>query len=135
MAGGPHDELVARWMEWWNTGDTALADAIYDEAYVRHASDTPGTGPGPIKELVAMFRRAFPDLHYIVEDTITEGDRVAVRWTCTGTHLGDLMGMLPTGRSGILVGCDILRVEGDRIVESWPFYDRLAMLEQMQAPG
>jgi len=132
LSRGAHDALVARWIEWWNTGDTAIADEIYDPGYVRHAADTPGTGAGPIKGLVAMFRGAFPDMHYVVDDTITEGDRVVVRWTATGTHLGDLMGMAPTGRHGALVGCDILRVQDGRIVESWPFYDRLAMLEQIQ---
>lgn len=130
---GAHDEVVARWIEWWNTGDAAIADAIYDPAYVRHAKDTPGTGTEPIKALVAMFREAFPDLHYVVGDAISEGDRVAVRWTATATHLGDLMGIPPTGRRGTLDGCDILRIRGGRIVESWPFYDRLALLEQLEA--
>ncbi len=128
-----HDELVARWIEWWNTGDAAIADAIYDPGYVRHAKDTPGVGTEPIKALVTMFREAFPDLRYVVEDAISEGDRVAVRWTATATHLGDLMGIPPTGRRGTLDGCDILRVSGGRIVESWPFYDRLALLEQLEA--
>ena len=129
---GAHDETVARWIEWWNTGDAAIADEIYDPGYVRHAADTPGAGAEPIKALVAMFREAFPDLHYVVDDAISEGDRVAVRWTATATHLGDLMGIPPTGRQGSLTGCDILRVRAGRIVESWPFYDRLAMLEQLQ---
>jgi len=134
VAGGPHDELVARWTEWWNTGNTGIADEIYDPDYVRHADDTPGKGREPIKGLVAMFRDAFPDLHYVIEDTISEGDRVTIRWTCTGTHKGELMGIPPTGRSGSMVGCDILKITGGRIVESWPFYDRLAMLEQIQGP-
>ncbi len=135
MAGGPHDELVAHWVDWWNTGDVAIADAIYDPEYRRHAPDTPGHGPEPIKNLVAMFRTAFPDMHYVVEDTITEGDRVVVRWTCTATNKGDFMGMPPTGRSGTLPGCDILRIAGGRIVESWPFYDRLTIFEQIKDPG
>ena len=127
-----HDGLVARWIEWWNTGDTSIADQIYAEDYVRHADDTPGLGSGPIKQLVAIFRAGFPDLKFTIEDTIAEGDRVVVRWTAAGTHTGEFIGMPPTGRSGSLPGCDILRIEAGRIVESWPFYDRLTMLEQMK---
>ena len=99
---------------------------------MRHSADTPGQGPRPIKQLVAMFRSGFPDLEFTVEDTISEGDRVVVRWAATGTHKGDFLGLPPTGRSGTLPGCDILRVSSEQIVESWPFYDRLTMLEQMK---
>ncbi len=130
---GAHDDLVARWIQWWNTGDTAIADDIYSPDYLRHADDTPGRGPEPIKRLVAMFRAAFGDLHYEVQDVISEGDRVVVRWHATATHTGEFLGIPPTGKSGGLDGCDILRVEGGRIAESWPFYDRLAMLEVMKA--
>ena len=56
---GPHDKRVSRWIEWWNTGDTTIADSIYAPGYTRHSADTPGTGPGPVKKLVAMYRRAF----------------------------------------------------------------------------
>lgn len=56
---GPHDKTVSRWIEWWNTGDTTIADSIYAPGYTRHSADTPGTGPGPVKKLVAMYRRAF----------------------------------------------------------------------------
>ena len=128
-----HRELVERWIEWWNTGDTAIADSIYAPGYVRHAADTPGRGPGPIKELVLMFRAAFADLHYVVEDVVEDGDRVAVRWRATATHTGELYGIPPTGKSGALDGCDILRIADGRIVESWPFYDRLTMLELLRS--
>ena len=126
------DPLVERFIEWWNTGDTAIADEIYADDYVRHADDTPGAGREPVKGLVAAFRRGFPNLRLEVQDVISERDRVVVRWQGTGTHAGDFLGMPPTGRSGSLPGCDILRLEDGRIAESWPFYDRLTMLEQMK---
>jgi steroid delta-isomerase-like uncharacterized protein len=126
------DALVERFIEWWNNGDTAIADEIYADDYVRHADDTPGAGREPVKGLVAAFRRAFPDLRLEVQDVISERDRVVVRWQGTGTHTGEFLGIAPTGRAGSLPGCDILRVENGRIAESWPFYDRLTMLEQMK---
>ncbi len=81
---------------------------------------------------MAAFRQGFPDLRLEIQDVITEGDRVVVRWEGHATHTGEFMGMAPTGNSGTLPGCDILRIEEGRIAESWPFYDRLTMLERMK---
>jgi steroid delta-isomerase-like uncharacterized protein len=58
------------------------------------------TGTEAFKQFVAVYRNAFPDLHFELEDVIAEGNRVAVRWTSTGTHLGELMGIPPNGMAG-----------------------------------
>jgi len=124
--------VVARWLDWWESGDVGIADSIYAAGYQRHSTDSGASGLDALKSLVAMYLSAFPDLHFEVEDTVTDGDRVAVRWTATGTDRGGLMGMPPTGRSITLAGCDILRVRGEQITESWSFYDRLALLDQIK---
>jgi len=124
--------VVARWLDWWESGDVAIADEIYADGYERHATDSPASGLDALKALVAAYLRAFPDLHFDVEDAVTDGDRIAVRWTATGTDRGGLMGMPPTDRRISLAGCDILRVQGEQITESWSFYDRLALLDQVK---
>ena len=126
------DAVVDRWLDWWHTGDPTLADALYAEGYQRHSTDSGTAGLGVLKGLVAMYRRAFPDLRFAVEDTLVRDDRVAVRWTATGTHQEEAMGVPATGRAIDLGGCDILRIHGDRITESWSFYDRAALLEQLR---
>jgi predicted ester cyclase len=48
----------------------------------------------------ARLRRnaAFPDWKVTVDDIIAEGDKVVARATGQGTHLGEYMGIPPTGR-------------------------------------
>jgi steroid delta-isomerase-like uncharacterized protein len=126
-------DVVSLWLHWWNTGDTAIADRIYAPDYRRNATDMSESGPEPVKRLVAMYRAAFPDLHFEVEGMVSEGDRVAVRWIATGTHHAPLLGLPATNRHVSLIGCDVLRLRGDLIAESWSYYDRLALIEQLRA--
>lgn len=124
--------VVGRWLDWWETGDVGIADAIYADGYQRHSYDSDASGLDGLKALVAAYLRAFPDLHFEIDDTVSEGDRVAVRWTATGTDRGGLMGMPASGRQFSLAGCDILRIRDGRITESWSFYDRMALLAQVE---
>jgi predicted ester cyclase len=64
---------------------------------------------------------------------IAEGDLVAMTWTATGTHQGELMGIAPTGRSVTITGIGVDRISGGQIVESWGNYDALGMLAQLGA--
>src|SRR3954453_7221258 len=51
------------------------------------------------KQLVTMLRGAMPDFHLAIEETVAEGDRVAARIICTGTHTGGpLFGVPAAGK-------------------------------------
>jgi predicted ester cyclase len=54
-----------------------------------------------------------------IEEQIAQGDFVATRWTHTGTHDGDLMGIAPTGNRVTQPGIDISRVSDGKVVETW----------------
>ncbi len=93
-------------------------------ADVRIHSATPGAVPDTegIDELRVAFGRfhdAFPDLHITLDDVIAAGDRVAARWTATGTHRGELAGISATGRSVRWGGIDIYRLDQSMVVEWW----------------
>ncbi len=62
---------------------------------------------------------------------MAEGDRVATRWTGTGTHEGELMGIAPTGNRVEVAGMVISRISGGKIAESWSNYDALGMMQQL----
>ncbi len=83
------------------------------------------------KGLVSMYRSAFPDLRFEIEDQIAEGDMVATRWTSSGTHDGDLPDIPATGRRSTVSGITIDRFEGGKAVESWTNWDTLGMLQQL----
>ena len=62
-------------------------------------------------------------MQYTIEDMIAEGDKVAVRWTLTGIHKGDLMGVPPTGVQVTFTGNTIHRFAGGKCVELWSSFD------------
>jgi steroid delta-isomerase-like uncharacterized protein len=89
------------------------------------------TSRDDFKQLVRALRAAFPDLKFKLEDTIAEGDRVATRWTMTGTHLGELPGRAPTGKTMTVSGMDIFHIAGGRIQEIWVNMDSLGQAQQL----
>jgi predicted ester cyclase len=64
---------------------------------------------------------------------ISVGDKVAHRWTFTGTHRGELMGLEPTGRSVTVEGIEMNRIADGKIAESWAISDALGLREQLGA--
>jgi predicted ester cyclase len=92
----------------------------------------------PHKEFWTQHRRAFPDIHYTLEEVVAEGEKVVVRWTATGTHQGDLMGIAPTGKLVKAPGITIFRFAHGHMVEGRTVWDALAFLQQLgvvPAPG
>jgi steroid delta-isomerase-like uncharacterized protein len=65
--------------------------------------------------------KAFPDLQAHLDEVIAEGDKVMVRWTQRGTHLGPFLEYPPTGRSVTYSGINIFRVLDGQIVEDTPY--------------
>jgi len=118
--------------EVFNQGKLDVASQIFATDYIFHVS-VPGEvrGPEGFKQMVSMYRTAFPDLQYTIEDQISEGDKVVTRWTCSGTHKGELMGIAPTSVQGTVTGIVIGRIAGGKIVEDWGNWDALGMLQQL----
>ena len=119
--------------EVFNGGNVDLADELYAPDYVLHDPSLPEDlhGPEGIKRYAAMTLGAFPDIRVAVEDQVAEGDKVVSRWTATGTHTGDLMGIPPTGRRVDISGVTINRFSGGKIVEDWYQSDDLGMMQQL----
>jgi predicted ester cyclase len=90
------------------------------------------------KVFITMFRTAFPDLAYTIDDEIAEGDRVVERVTARGTMKGDFQGMPASGKTATWSEIHITRFENGKAVEHWGVVDQLGMLAQLgfaQAPG
>jgi predicted ester cyclase len=68
---------------------------------------------------------------FTLHDFITEGDKVAIRWTLTGTHKGEFRGIPPTNKKVTMWGIDIDRVTDGKFVEGWCRFDTLGMMEQL----
>lgn len=123
----------------WGKGRLELADRYYGSGYIDHVGKGPESstvqGADGIKQAVTMFRTAFPDLSYAVDDEIAERDLVMARFSARGTHLGPFLGVPATGRAIAYTGIDVNRIRDGRIVESWVHYDALGLLQQLGIVG
>ena len=132
------NETVARRFgeEVWGKGDLQAADDVLAEHFIEH-NPAPGQRPGREghKQVLQLWRTAFPDLRLTVDDVFAASDRAALRWTARGTHAAALMGMPPTGREVTLTGIDILRVVDGKIVERWGEFNGIEMLQQLGGLG
>ncbi len=88
-------------------------------------------GPGGVREYFTGFFEAFPDFALEVRSTITEGDRSAVHWTATATHLGSLWGVEATGARVTFEGIDLLTVRDGQIVRNDAVADTLSIARQL----
>jgi len=119
--------------EVYNRGDLGVVDELAASDLVIHASSQEIHGREGAKQYVAALRAGFPDLHFTVQDQIAEGDKVVTRWTARGTHRGEFQNVPATGREIRLVGADIDRVIGGKVVECWAHVDELGLMRQLGA--
>jgi steroid delta-isomerase-like uncharacterized protein len=119
--------------EVWNKGNLAVADELYTPTYLHHDPATPDVGRGPEseKKRATMYRTAFPDFRLTVEDIIADGETVAARWSCRGTHKGALGGIAPTGKEFNISGTSIVRFANGKMSEGWINWDALGLMHQL----
>ena len=128
-------ELARRFYEELHTGDVAVADEIIAADAVFHMTGG-SIGREESKQEAAAIKAAFPDVAWPIEDTIVDGDKVAVRWTFSGTHEGEFGGIPASGNRVVVTGISILEIEDGRIVEGWIEFDSFSLLQQLGAlPG
>jgi len=119
--------------EVWNKGHQQVADELFAQNYNHHDSSSPDLGRGPEseKKRVTLYRNAFPDIRFTVEDLIAEGESVTARWSCHGTHKGELNGIAPTGRQFTITGISVARFTNGKMIEGYVNWDALGMMQQL----
>ena len=137
MSAPDNKALIRRWVEAMNSGTwRQAADALCTTTFVLHDPMAPPglpAGPQGMKDYVAPYFAAFPDLQWTVEDQLAEGDEVMTRFTQRGTHRGEFMGIAPTGKHVTVTGIAICRVEEGKMAEAWQNLDTLGLLQQLGA--
>ncbi|MFE7517025.1 ester cyclase [Streptomyces sp. NPDC057540] len=116
-------------------GELAPLDEVLAEGYHDHDPTNPNDAVGmdAVRRQAEMWRAAF-DFTFTVEDQIADGDRVCSRWTWNGTHVGDFMGLQPTGMEVSMTGMLVQRFREDgKAVEGWWMYDMLGLMGQLGA--
>lgn len=112
-----------------------VADAIIAPNHTNHDPTVPDFTPGPegLKKVAILYRDAFPDARFTVEDQLDDGDKVVTRWSIRGTHRGGFMGFYPTGSQVMVTGITIDCITDGKISESWSNYDALGIMQQIGA--
>lgn len=126
--------LILRFIaQFWNGKDIAGILETHSAEALAHNPVIPGSPLGfdAYQQACLAHVAAFPDFHVDAETLVVEADRVAVRWTVTGTHRGELMGVPPSGKAVKFDGVTIYRLADGKVVETWWAYDALGMMQQI----
>jgi len=121
MSTEANKALVRRYYEdVLHQGNIQLLEKITVPDYDEH-DPIPGQASGQegLKQRVGLLRSAFQP-QFTLEDMIAEGDKVVVRWTNRGTHVGEFMGIPATGRSFSIAGIDIHRLRDGTEIGRFP---------------
>lgn len=124
-------QAVLRLYELLNAGQVEQVGELVTPGYIEH-DPIPGQGTGrdgAIDRFSILVGALAP--HFTIDDVIAQGDRVVVRWTNAGTHIGEFAGIPATGGTFVIAGIDIYRLEGELLAEHWHVVDQLSMLSQL----
>ena len=113
--------------------DLGAIDALFAENYEGEYAGTPVRGRAAFRASVEGMLAALANTRYDVIETAESGDLLWAYWRCTGTHRGPLFGLAATNAPVVIEGITLNRFEGDRIVWGRVKWDRLAVVEQLQA--
>jgi steroid delta-isomerase-like uncharacterized protein len=127
------DEAVVRrfYEQMCNDRKNELASELFAEGHQMHDPQVPtADGPKGMADTVAVYQQGV-DGHWGIEEIFSGGDRVVVRWTGSGTHVGEVNGIPPTGKKIRVDAISIHRMDGGKIAETWEVWDTLGFLQQL----
>lgn len=131
-------QVIHRFVEeLWNERRLDVADAIFAKDCITHQlqsgvpPDAVPRGPHEIKEHVTSWIASFPDLHFSIEQILSEGDRVAMQLLMEGTHERAWLGIPASGKKMQVRMFTVHRVMQGKIVEDWVLVESLGVFQQL----
>ena len=126
-------KTVRQMFDAWNAHDPDRWLKLLDEKYVSESDTLPATVSGreAARQFMMVYLKAFPDLHFEIPQILAEGDFVVSRWTATGTHRGELMGIAPTNRRTRTNGCSVIQIKNGKAAHDWIYWDTGHLLRQL----
>lgn len=117
--------------EVWNKGNLAIIPEYVDASFVFHGPVMELKGIEGYEQMITMLRTAFPDLHMVLEDMVAEDDKMAIRYSLSGTFKGNLGNITPTGKQVNLTGAIFFRFSNGKEVDALEFIDQLDMYKKL----
>jgi predicted ester cyclase len=119
--------------EAWNQGNLDRYLELYDDESRLHGYTPEPMDKPEVKGFYEMIFRAFNSPKLAFHETVWDGDTCAIRFTMTGRHFAEFMGVPATGTEIVLPGIGILHFRGDRVIERFSEADMLGLLGQIGA--
>jgi steroid delta-isomerase-like uncharacterized protein len=128
------EAVVRRFYEEMNNGrKLELAPELFTADHRLHDPQLPTPdGPDGVTSAVKVYQDGLEG-HWQIEDIFSSDDKVAVRWTGSGTHVAEVNGIPATGREVRVDAISIHRVKDGKIAETWEVWDTLGFLQQLGA--
>jgi len=126
-----HDVLL-RYLDAFNAADDDALDQFVTPGYVHHNNADQLT-LAQFKRGAAWYRRGLPDFRVEIQELVEAGDRIAIRFTETGTHSASMFGEAPTGATVRLYGMMLYRFGDGLIAEDWEHSDEGDLRRQVGA--
>ncbi|HOT07754.1 MAG: SnoaL-like polyketide cyclase [Methanosaeta sp. PtaB.Bin039] len=125
-------EIVRRFFELGpSSGNISAARELLAPDFTLHVPLPAAPGVQGICDVITTCRAAFEHLNVDVEDMVAEGDRVAARFTASGIHRGEFMGLDPTGKPITMTGIEIFRISNGKIAELWGEANLMGLMMQL----
>jgi steroid delta-isomerase-like uncharacterized protein len=126
-------ELLTELLEAWNAHDSSRVMALYAQTYegTDVGEANPQRGPEAVRQMVTRYLRAFPDLEFIEQETIVQGQRAVLMWKARGTHRGPLMNIPATNRLTEIRGVWLLTVKDGKITHETSIWDVAGFLRSI----
>jgi steroid delta-isomerase-like uncharacterized protein len=127
--------FISRFVEFINTANPQLAGELVatDARFYIPGQPEPLIGPDGYMAILGMMRHGFSDVQWQVEDAVTEGGTIAIRFSMSGTHDGIFMGVPATGRPIRVQAMNFYRIVDGKIVEEFGQPDMMGLMMQIGA--
>jgi predicted ester cyclase len=122
--------------EVWNEGKESTIYELFSEHGKAHGWPEPDSvlqGPAAFVEVHRHFSKIFSNITMKIEDVFTEGDRGAIRWTCTMKHTGEGLGFAATGTTVTLAGASFMVCKDGKLMDGWNFLDQTRAIQDLKA--
>ena len=127
------DEAVVRrfYEQMCNERKNDLAPELFTADHKLHDPQVPaGVGPEAVADVVSVYQTGVEG-HWEIEEILSTDDRVVVRWTGSGTHVGEINGIPPTGKKIRVDAISVHRMANGKIAETHEVWDTLGFLQQI----
>ena len=128
----PHEALSAA-VESWNGGDLDGYLRLYDEGIRLHGYSPEPMDKAQVRGFYEGIFSAFGTPKLSFDEVLWDGDACTIRFTMTGQHVQEFMGVPATGTTITLPGITILHFRGDKVAERFSQADMLGLLMQIGA--